>query len=276
MFDLSSFPKKILYFVMTLVLVGFLFFPEVQKKPIKVLSLPAGTAVYYLQVISSGSMSGLGQIWDDYLYLINVQKENKLLRQSLASLQSENSRLREKEVMVDRLKMLLTYKEHSKVDTIVAGVIGRKPSQWFDTIMINKGHSDGIQIDMGVLSPQGIVGKIIDTGPHYAQVLLISDRNSAIGTMVQRTRDEGIAQGIDLNTLQLKYLPHDSKVSIGDVLVTSGMEGSFPKGLKIGQVKDIELREGEMFLKIKTTIGADIKKIEEVMVIRSIQNEEQP
>lgn len=276
MFDLSSFPKKILYIVLTLVLVVFLFFPESQKKPVKILSLPAGTAVYYLQIISSGSMSGLGQIWDDYLYLINVQKENKRLRQALAALQTENSRLREKEAMVDRLKILLAYKQHSRVDTIVAEVIGRKPSQWFDTIMINKGSSDGIKIDMGVLSPQGIVGKIIDTGTHYAQVLLISDRNSAVGTMVQRTRDEGIAQGIDLNTLQLKYLPHDSQVSVGDFLVTSGMEGSFPKGLKIGQVKDIQLREGEMFLKIKTTIVADIKKIEEVMVIRSIHNELQP
>ncbi|MFQ5587239.1 MAG: rod shape-determining protein MreC [Nitrospiria bacterium] len=270
---LASTPKKLLYFFIALLVLVFLFSSEVQKKPLKLLTMPVGSAVYYLQIASNGLFDGVGKIWDHYLHLVDVQEENTQLRRAIETLQIENTLLKEKGFLAHRLKTILDYKEHSNVDLIAAAVIGRKPSQWFDTLMINKGSSDGIQVDMGVLAPTGVVGKIIDTGPHYAQVLMVSDRNSAIGAIVQRTRDEGIVQGIDDHTLQLKYLPHDTTVAVGDLLVTSGMEGSFTKGLKIGQVKDIERKKGEMFLKITATIGSNLRRVEEVLVIRSIQNE---
>ncbi len=270
---LASASKKLLYVLITLLFVFFLFSSEAQKQPLKLLTLPIGTAVYYLQIGSNGLFDGFEQLWTHYLNLIQVQEENEQLRRKISMLTIENNQLREKGFLADRLKTILEYKEHSQVDMIAASIIGRKPSQWFDTITINKGSADGIQVDMGVLTPQGVVGKIIDTGPHYAQVLLISDRNSAIGVMVQRTRDEGIVQGIDDQTLQLKYLPHDTPVSVGDTLVTSGMEGSFIKGLQIGRIETVEQGKGEMFLKIKAAISSDLRKMEEVFVIKSIENE---
>ncbi len=276
MFDLLGFSKKFLYLFIFLIIVFSLFSPEIQRKPVKLLSLPVGTAVYYVQLGSSSVFQGLGQIWDRYINLVGVQMENERLHSRITVLEGDNRRLSEKVILSERLKVLLDYKEHSQVDMITAAVIGRKPSQWFDTIMINKGSLEGIEIDMGVVVPQGVVGKVIDSGPHYAQVLLVSDRNSAIGATVQRTRDEGIAQGVDAYSVHLKYLPHDSKVAIGDLLVTSGMEGSFTKGIKIGQVEDIKRKKGEMFLKIKATLGTDLRKVEEVLVIRSIENEELP
>lgn len=273
MFYLTSVAKKSFYFFIALILVLFLFSPDIQKKPINIINLPVGTTVYYLQIVSTGLFDGLSRIWDDYINLVDVQEENGRLHHRIAILEKENNQFREKVILAERLKSFLEYKEHSQVTTTVAAVIGRQPSQWFDTMMINKGSLDGIQNDMGVITPQGIVGKIIDTQPRYAQVLLISDRNSAIGAIVQRTRDEGVIQGIDSNALQLKYLPHDSQVSIGDLLVTSGMEGSFTKGLIIGHVENIEKGDGEMFLKIRTTVAVDVRKIEEVMIIQSIENE---
>ncbi len=273
MFYLASFAKKCALLLLVLTIVLFIFFPEIQKQPVKLLSLPIGTTVYYLQIASNGFFEGLSEIWEGYINLTDVREENLQLRKTIAKLEAENSRLREKEILTERLKKVLAYKEHTEVEMVAAEVIGRNPSQWFDTIIINKGSSDGIDVDMGVVTPRGVVGKIIHTGRRYAQVLLVSDNNSAIGATVQRTRDEGIVRGVNTDSLQLKYLSPDSEVSYGDLLVTSGMEGSFVKGLKIGRVEDIVRQEGEMFLKIKTTVAVDLKRVEEVLVIRSIQDE---
>lgn len=273
MIYLASFAKKGFIFIVFLTIIIFVFSPDVQKKPVKLLSLPVGTTVYYLQIASNGLFDGIFEIWEGYINLINVREENVALLHKIDALTLENSRLREKEILTERLKTLLEYREHAEVEMVSAEVIGRDPSQWFDTIIINKGSHDGIAVDMGVVTPLGVVGKVIHVGPRYAQVLLISDYNSAIGATVQRTRDEGIIQGVDAHSLQLKYLSHDSRVSVGDLLVTSGMEGSFIKGLHIGRVEDLVRRDGEMFLKIKTTVEVDLKKVEAVLVIQSIQDE---
>ncbi len=274
MIYLASFAKKGATLLVLLTIVVFIFSPELQKKPLKLLSLPVGTSVYYLQIVSNGFFDGIFEIWDGYIDLMDVREENVNLLNRIDRLALENSRLREKEILTERLKALLEYKEHADVEMVSAEVIGRDPSQWFDTIILNKGSVDGIAVDMGVVTPMGVVGKVIHTGPRYAQVLLVSDFNSAIGARVQRTRDEGIIQGVDTDSLQLKYLSHDSKVSVGDLLVTSGMEGSFIKGLNIGRVEDLERHDGEMFLKIKTTVAVDLNKVEEVLIILSIQDEQ--
>ncbi|VAX31200.1 Rod shape-determining protein MreC [hydrothermal vent metagenome] len=274
MIYLASFAKKGATLFVLLSIVVFIFSPETQKKPLKLLSLPVGTSVYYLQVASNGLFDGIFEIWEGYIDLMDVREENLNLLHRIDRLTLENSRLREKEILTDRLKALLDYREHADVGMVSAEVIGRDPSQWFDTIILNKGSVDGIAVDMGVVTPMGVVGKVIHVAPRYAQVLLVSDFNSAIGARVQRTRDEGIIQGVNTDSLQLKYLSHDSKVSVGDLLVTSGMEGSFIKGLNIGRVEDLERRDGEMFLKIKTTVAVDLSKVEEVLIIRSIQDEQ--
>ncbi len=273
MIYLASFAKKGAALLVFLIVLFFIFSPETQKKPLKLLSLPVENSVYYLQVTSNGFFDGIFEIWDGYIDLMDVREENLKLLHEIDRLRLENSRFREKDVLTERLKTLLDYKEHADVEMVSAEVIGRNPSQWFDTIILNKGSMDGIAVDMGVVTPMGVVGKVIHVGSRHAQVLLVSDFNSAIGARVFRTRDEGIVQGVNVDSLQLKYLSHDSKVSIGDLLVTSGMEGSFIKGLNIGRVEDLERRDGEMFLKIKTTVAVDLNKVEEVLIIQSIQDE---
>jgi len=274
MIHFTPFYKRIFSSLLSLVVVVLLLSPETQKKPIAWLSVPVGTAVYGLQLGTHSFFKGAREIWEGYIRLIDVEKENRQLRKTIAALEGENSRLQEKGILADRLQTLLHYQEHTTILTTAAAVIGRKPSQWFDTIMINKGQSHGIAIDMGVIAPQGVVGKVIHVGANYAQVLLSTDRNSAISATVQRTREKGIVQGNDLGSARLKYLPHDAKVAVGDTLITSGMEGSFSKGLKIGEIKAIEGREAEMFLKIEVDFGVDVGKIEEVLVILSIEDPE--
>jgi len=260
-------------FVFLCVLV-LLLSPKMQEKPLRLIGLPIGSAVFTLQLGTETLFDGIRNFWQHYVNLINTQKENEALKKALSELKGENNRLREEALLAARLKVLLAYKAHSRLDLIAAAVVGRKPSQWFDTITINKGEHDGLKVDMGVLVPQGVVGKIIHAGPHYAQVLLASDRNSAIGAIVQRTREEGIVQGNKAGNFRLKYLPHDAQAQVGDILVTTGMEGSFSKGLEIGRVKTVRLNEDQMFLKIEVSPAVNLSRLEEVLVLRSIEDEE--
>ncbi|MFQ5597215.1 MAG: rod shape-determining protein MreC [Nitrospiria bacterium] len=270
---LSNRLKKLFYLLFSLGTAFLLFSPDLQKKPLQWISVPVGSAVYYMQIGTDSFFNRLRSVWDDYLHLVDVEGRNRQLRRTIAFLEGENNALREKSLLANRLMKLLNYQEHSKIHATAAAVIGRKPSQWFDTILINKGESDGIAVDMGVIIPQGVVGKVVHTGAHYSQVLLASDRNSAISATVQRTREQGIVQGDDAGSARLKYLPHDSKIDIGDQLITSGLEGSFSKGLIIGRVAEISGREEEMFLKIKIIYEIDLDRIEEVLIIQSIQDQ---
>ena len=272
MAPLVQFYKKPIAFFVLLALV-LLFVSGLQKKPLASLRLPIDAAVYTMQIGSFSLFDGVGNIWQNYINLIDLQEENEVLRKYIAELEGENTRLKEKGMLADRLQSLLDFRTHTRLNTIAATVIGRKPTQWFETIIINKGRSDGVEIDMGVIVPQGLVGKVIHAGTHFSQVLLASDRNSAISATVQRTREQGIVQGVDVGFARLKYLPHDAEVEVGDLLITSGLEGSFSKGLKIGRVEQILGRKKELFLRIELSFGFDLEAVEEVLVIRSIEDQ---
>lgn len=243
--------------------------PELQKRPLRWLEVPIGGAVYYIQQGTHAALKGISGVWYGYINLIHVQEENEQLRAEITRLRGENNLLKEEGVLAERLQAVLDYKQNAPFDLVAAAVIGREPSHWYQTIIINKGEADGVRVDMGVITPEGVVGKVIKTGPRHAQVLLVTDRNSAVAGIVQRTRDEGIVQGIEEGAIRLKYLPHFSEVAVGDVVVTSGLEGSFTKGLKIGEIEKVEKREHELFLQVKMTPQIDFSKLEEVLIITS-------
>lgn len=245
--------------------------PELQKRPLRWLEVPIGGAVYYIQQGTHAVLSGISGVWYGYVNLIDVRQENQQLRAEIGRLRGENNLLKEEGALAERLQAILDYKENVPFNLVVAAVIGREPTHWYQTIIVNKGEADGVKVDMGVITPEGIVGKVIKTGPRHAQVLLMTDRNSAIAGIVQRTRDEGIVQGVEEGAIRLKYLPHFSEVVAGDVLVTSGLEGSFAKGLKIGKIEKVEKREHELFLQVKVTPQIDFSKLEEVLIITSTE-----
>lgn len=273
--QVQAFKKPIVSVILAVLVISLIVFGR-QKKPLATLRLPVDAAVYTLQIGSFSLFDGIGNIWQNYINLVDLQKDNETLRQEIAKLEGENTRLAEKSLLADRLQALLDFKEHQELDTIAATVIGRKPTQWFETFIINKGQADGVEIDMGVIVPQGIVGKVIHAATHFSQVLLVSDRNSAVSAKVQRTREQGIVQGVDSGSARLKYFPHDAAVEVGDLLLTSGLEGSFSKGLKIGRVEQILGRKKEPFLKIEIGFDFDLEAVEEVLVIRSIEDQSLP
>ncbi|MFQ5949745.1 MAG: rod shape-determining protein MreC [Nitrospiria bacterium] len=261
--------KRFLYLFFILSVVIVLISPDLQKKPIQWIGVSIGSAVYYIQEGTHAVISGMSGVWNGYLNLIHVREENERLRRLIAQLKGEVHFLREEGALAKRLQAFLDYKEASRLNLIASTVIGRKPTHWYETIMINKGTTDGVETDMGVVIPQGVVGKVIKAWPSYAQVLLMTDRNSGIAAIVQRTRDEGIVQGTEEGTIRLKFLPHFSEARVGDVLVTSGLEGSFTKGLKIGEIISVEKKEHQLFLQIKVTPEADFERLEEVLIIGS-------
>jgi rod shape-determining protein MreC len=243
--------------------------PELQKRPLRWVEVPIGGVVYYVQQGTHAVLDGIGGVWNGYINLIHVQQENQQLREEIGRLRGENNLLKEEEVLAERLQAILDYKQSAPFNLVAASVIGREPSHWYQTVIVNKGEVEGIKVDMGVITPEGVVGKVIKTGPRHAQVLLLTDRNSAVAAIVQRTRDEGIVQGIEEGAVRLKYLPHFSEVVVGDVLVTSGLEGSFAKGLKIGEIEKVEKKEHELFLQVKVTPQINFSKLEEVLIITS-------
>lgn len=133
--------------------------------------------------------------------------------------------------------------------------------------MINKGEQAGLKAGMGVITPVGVVGRIIKTTPAASQVLLLTDHNSSVAALVQRTRDEGLVEGTEAGLARIKYLPILSEVGVDDVVLTSGLAGIFPKGLMIGQVTEIQKKEDGLFQVAQIKPAVDFTKLEEVLVI---------
>ena len=153
-----------------------------------------------------------------------------MLKHRIVDLQKEDNVKEEVLLANERFRKLLQFRETLPVPTVAAEVIGQDPSSWFRSLTINKGETEGVRKGMAVISPEGVVGQILKAAPHYATVLLITDYNSAVDSIVQKTRARAIVEGKGENRCQLKYLLRAEEVSAGDVVVTSGLSGNFPKG----------------------------------------------
>lgn len=206
-------------------------------------------------------------IFQKYIFLVRLQKENLMLKQKIAELERENNRLREEVLASGRLQSLLQFRDKNFPSSIPAQVIGKDPTSWFKSITLNRGERDGVKKGMAVIASQGIVGQILKTSPNYSTVLLITDYNSAIDAITQRTRAKAIVEGLGENQCQLKYLRRSEEVSVGDKVVTSGLTGSFPKGLMIGEIVKVEKSGEGVFQYAELVPCVDLTKLEEVLII---------
>jgi rod shape-determining protein MreC len=202
-----------------------------------------------------------------YVYLVNLEKENRMFKQKIAELQEENHRMKEMKLTNERLRQLLQFRERNSPSMIGAEVIGQDPSSWFKSVTIDKGERDRVKKGMAVISPAGVIGQILKTAPHYATVLLLTDYNSAIDSIVQRTRAKAIVEGKGENRCQLKYLRRAEEVAVGDVVVTSGLGGNFPKGLMVGEIKKVDKKGHGVFQYAELVPSVDMTQLEEVFVI---------
>jgi rod shape-determining protein MreC len=230
-----------------------------------------GSPIAHIVAFPAGALNAVDrsvrEVWDRYLAFGQVYEENRRLRREIQYLESQNSELREAAVASQRLTALLEFKERAPVENIAAQVIARDPSNWFRGVVLNKGERDGILPEMGVMTSAGAVGRVVRTTGSSSIVLLITDPNNAVAGLIQRTREEAIVEGTVQGRARLKYIPLLSTVQVGDVVVTSGLTGGFPRGVSIGEVTQIEKVEGDLFQAAEIWPQVDFSTLEEVLVI---------
>jgi rod shape-determining protein MreC len=219
------------------------------------------------QEVVTRSISFIKGIWRNYFLLVSVAKENDKLRLLLSQAIDRNNQCNEIELSNYRLRKLLNFQKAMSSQVLAAGVIGRDPSPWFKTVTINKGKSDGIDKGLPVVMPQGIVGQVTDVSSLYAKVLLIIDQNSGVDALVQRTRSRGIIKGDPSGRCLFKYVLRKHDVRLEDIVVTSGLDGVYPKGLRIGRITKIVRGDAGIFQDVTVTPFVDFEKIEEVLVV---------
>ncbi len=221
-----------------------------------------GTAQYAVLQVTSG----FNTIWEDYLALINVREENKRLEEKIHKLQAINNSYREAAAENVRLSKLLGIREKLPPPTLTALVIGKDPSLWFKTIIVDRGSSEGVHKGMPVISENGVVGQVMNTSPHYSKILLAIDPNSAIDGLIQNTRVQGMVKGQG-SAYNMHYVLKNNAVNKDDHIVSSGLGGVFPKGLPIGTVsKALKTKRG-MFQQIEIEPAVDFSQLEYVIII---------
>jgi rod shape-determining protein MreC len=213
------------------------------------------------------SVKDLAGVWKRYILLVGLEDENGRLKRDNALLIQEINRYREGYLENIRLQKLLSLKERTNHHTVAAMVIGRDQTSMMKAILINKGTTHGLRLDLTVIADQGVVGRIVETSAHVSRVLLLIDENSNTDALVQENRIQGILQGAASLGCSLKYVPKTESVSVGNIVVTSGLSGLFPKGLLLGVVKNVEKTDSGLFQRIDVAPFVDFSKIEEVMVI---------
>ncbi|MCF8051184.1 MAG: rod shape-determining protein MreC [Desulfobacterales bacterium] len=223
------------------------------------------TAPFQTAVV--GTARFFSDIWQRYFMLVGVARENEKLEHALRRSREENHRLEEVALSNQRLRQLLEFQQKTARRVVAAEVIGKDPSPWFKTIIIDKGLEDGLTKSLPVVVPEGVVGQVIELAGNYSKVLLVIDQNSAVDALVQRTRARGIVAGAIDSGFLFKYVLRKHDVQVGDAVVTSGLDGVFPKGLRVGEVSGVVKRTAGIFQEVTVMPYADFETLEEVLVI---------
>lgn len=225
-----------------------------------------------IQKIVTRSIGFAKDIWTHYFFLVMAAQQNDIYKKNLSQAREKDNHYKELELSNTRLRNLLNFQKTMTKQVLAAEVIGKDPSPWFKTVIIDKGSYDGVENGMAVVIPEGIAGQVTAASPRYAKVLLIIDHHSAVDALVQKTRARGIIKGGTEGQCVLKYVLRKHDVAVGDRVVSSGLDGVFPKGLAVGKVASVVRPSSGIFQGIRVTPFVDFETIEEVFVVLSSNN----
>jgi rod shape-determining protein MreC len=217
------------------------------------------------RVFTSGTQ-GVRRVWNGYVGLRSVRAENETLKQQLAEAQIAIQQQRATADRVRGLQQLLDLRDRSNLRTTAAEIIGAAANADFRTVTIDKGATSGFQANMAVIAPEGVVGRVVVASQRSAKVQLLIDRNAAAGVIIERSRAQGIVMGAGDGRLLLQYMSDAFDVAVGDEIVTSGIDGIYPKGLSVGKVDALE-KSGSSYKRITVRPSVDFARVEEVLVV---------
>ena len=221
-----------------------------------------------VQRVATGGIGEARGLWQNYVNLRQISRDNDNLKQRLSQLEVALQRERALAGQTRVLQQMLDLKAETPFATTPAMVIASGASPEFRTMTLDKGSSQGLATDMAVIAPSGIVGRVILPTPRAAKVQLIIDRNAAAAGLVERTRAQGVVVGTGSDRMRFDFLPGAADIKVGDRVVTSGMDGIYPKGFVIGQIESIERSAGE-FSNVLIRPSVNLSALETVLVVTS-------
>ena len=225
-------------------------------------------ALSEMQRAMTSAVGGVKTVWVGYVGLRDVRAKNETLRQNVATLQFELQQQRALAERTRSLQRLLDLRENVEAQTVSARVIGADATPWFRTLTIDRGAGDGLRPDLAVIAPKGVVGRVVGLpSARAAKVQLLIDRNAAAGALIERTRAAGVVMGTDDDAyLRMEYVSNLEDVLVGDVVVTSGIDGIYPKGFVIGAVDKVERGTG-LYKSIRIEPVVEFSQLEDVLVV---------
>ena len=243
------------------------------KRGVPVLQEVTFGAFAEMQRAATSAFNGVHEGWQNYFALQQIRQENEQLRREVTGLRVSLERERTVAQETRTLQKLLDLKSAAGFNTAAAAVIGSGADPEFRTITIDKGTQDGLRTDMAVMSPAGVVGRILMPTSRAAKVQLIIDRDAAAGVLIERSRVSGVVTGVGsaenlafkAGLIELNYVPGSADVKPGDRVVTSGIDGIYPKGLPVGEIQSAERVGGEWRIRVKPAV--DFSSLEVVLVV---------
>ena len=209
----------------------------------------------------------VGDAWDGYVSLRLVHRENEELRARIATLEEANLQYAEALVASGNLQRIAAMREGFDVPLLPAGVVGQDVSPFFRSVLLDRGGSDGVRSGMPVVTDRGLVGLVTATSPHAARTMLLLDRQSAVDGMDQRSRARGIVRGTGTGQLEFVFVVRGDDVQEGDVIITSGVGGVHPKGLRVGRVAAVHADEASLLHTATLQPAVDFGRVEQVFVM---------
>lgn len=226
-----------------------------------------------VQQVAAGGVRGVRAAWAGYVDLRSVHDENRVLRERLREVETLLQARQHEAGEAAHLREVLALREKLPFETIVAEVVTRDGVPWFRTLILDKGRDEGVRLNAAVISPSGVVGRVVELGPHAAKAQLLLDRNSAAGVVTERRRVTGVVVGQvsspegGQGDLVMKYVSALADVAVEDVVVTSGFDRIFPKGLVVGRIHVVGAPSG-LFREVLVTPSARFDQLEQVLVLK--------
>ena len=205
-------------------------------------------------------------IWNDYIDLWEIRDENKRLRKTLIEYDKKFNEYAEVYSIYLGLVEKLKFKQKEPFPSIIARVVGKDPSYWFQTIIVDRGEKDGIIKGMVARNENGVVGQVTQVSPNYSKILLANAPSSAIDAMVQKNRVRGILKGAGQGGYILYYVLKNADIAVGDRIVTAGIGGIFPSGIPLGELSAVRKKQRGMFQEIEVEPSVDFQRLEVVFI----------